>query len=432
MGLVAAISNQAVGQTLSLQQVSSGLSLPVFATHAPGDPDRLFVVQQTGAIRILDLNTNTLNPTPFVTVSGLSGGGEQGLLGLAFDPNYQANGRFYLNYTDTTGATRIRRYERTNPNLADPSTAFDVMTIAQPQINHNGGWMDFGNDGFLYNSSGDGGGSNDSGTGHTAGSGNAQDRNSLLGKMLRIDVNGDDFPTDPGRNYRIPVNNPFVGQSDAAGEVWAYGLRNPWRSSFDRETGDLWIADVGQNAREEINFQYASSTGGENYGWRLREGTIETPSGGVGGPKPAGAIDPIYDYLHGTGDFEGFSVTGGYVYRGPVDGLEGHYFFSDYVNNRLWSLRFDGSAPLDFDGTNFTQLIGWTDILTTDMGVVRSISSFGEDLNGNLYLVNRVDGTIFVITAGAIPEPGSFVGLALMLAGMATFRRRRRLESRYD
>lgn len=413
------------GQTLQLQRVASGLSSPVFATHAPGDPNRLFIVQQGGAIRILDLNTKTMNATPFLTVTGLSTGGERGLLGLAFDPNYQSNGRFYVNFTDATGATRVRRFTRQTADLADATSGFDIMTIAQPQANHNGGWMDFGRDGFLYVSVGDGGGSNDSGSGHTPGIGNAQDKSQLLGKMLRIDINGDDFPGDPLRNYRIPSSNPFVGQAGSAGEIWAYGLRNAWRNSFDRVTGDLWIADVGQGAREEINFQYASSLGGENYGWRLREGTIATPSGGVGGPKPSDAIDPIYEYLHGSGPFDGFSVTGGYVYRGPVGALNGHYFFSDYISNRLWSIKFAGGLPMDFDGTNFSHLIDWTPILTLDAGTFRRISSFGEDLAGNLYLVNHVDGQIFMIVGGSIPEPSAALVLACVV-GFTVARRRRR------
>jgi hypothetical protein len=304
----------------------------------------------------------------------------------------------FVNLTVEDGRTEIRRYRvSTDPDVADPQSEQLVLGYAQPQSNHNGGWLGFGPDGYLYISAGDGGGANDSSSGHTQGSGNAQDiTDNPLGKVLRIDVDGDAFPADDARNYAIPPSNPFV---DATGddEIWSYGLRNPWRASFDRMTGDLYIGDVGQGAREEIDVQPAGSAGGENYGWRLREGTIATP--GVGGSRPAGAIDPIYDYTRGAGPFQGFSVTGGYVYRGPVAEIRGQYFFADYSSERIWSLVYDGSEPGGFDGSNFTDLIDRTVELAPGGSLdINQISSFAEDDSGNLYILD-LGGEIFRIVA---------------------------------
>ena len=382
------------------QRVASGLSRPVYVTAAPGDAERLFVVEQhTGRIRILDLNTGVVNATPFLDMSGLATGNEQGMLGLAFHPDYASNGLFYVNFTDTTRATNIRRYQVSagDPNVAHPASATTVLTYAQPQSNHNGGWLGFGpNDGYLYIASGDGGSGNDSGGGHTAGTGNAQDiTNNLLGKMLRIDVDGDGFPADANRNYAIPLLNPFA-EKTGDDEIWAYGLRNPWRSSFDRATGDLYIADVGQNNREEIDYQPASSPGGENYGWRLREGTIATPTGGVGGAPPPGAVEPIHDYAHVGAPDGGFSITGGYAYRGPVRDLQGVYFFADYLSQQIWSFRYDSTGKADFQNR--------TSQLTPDVGSIGSIASFGEDAAGNLYIVD-LGGEVFRILATAA-QPG--------------------------
>jgi glucose/arabinose dehydrogenase len=410
----------ASAQGFSTIRIASGLSRPVFVTQPPGEFDRLFIVEQhTGQIRILRLSTGEVNATPFLTVPGVSQGNEQGLLGLAFHPDYANNGFFYVNYTSPD--THVVRYEvSSDPDVADPSSATPVLSIVQPQSNHNGGWTAFGPDGFLYISTGDGGGDDDNDTGHTAGTGNAQDTtDNLLGKILRIDVDGDDFPTDAARNYAIPPDNPFVGQT-GDDEIWVYGLRNPWRDSFDRATGDLYIGDVGQMNCEELDVQPASSAGGENYGWRLREGVIATPTGGSGGAKPPGAIDPIFDYSHtntqlcsnpGAG-FRGIAITGGYVYRGPVAALQGTYFFADYGTARLWSLRYDGSAPATFDGHNYSELTDHTGepAFTPDQGTIDSVPSFGEDNAGNLYVVD-LDGDVFFV-----PEPGA---VAMQLAGVA-------------
>jgi glucose/arabinose dehydrogenase len=303
-----------------LQRVASGVGAPIFVTHAPGDTSRLFIAERGGAVRILDLNTGALLATPFLTMSGVSTDGEGGFLGLAFHPDYFNSGmpgfgKFYVNVTtNSTTQTHIREFQVSagNPNAADAASQKEVLSFAQPQTNHNGGWMGFSpNNKFLYIATGDGGGSNDSDTGHTASTGNAQDvTGNMLGKMLRVDPTGDDFPGDAARNYSIPPTNPFkagVGTPDDDGgddEIWAFGLRNPFRDSFDRMTGDLWIGDVGQGAREEIDFESAASTGGRNYGWRLREGLIATPSGGVGGTCTGTTvcIDPVYDYARPTGN----------------------------------------------------------------------------------------------------------------------------------
>lgn len=404
-GIAIAIAGACIGSAraaVTTERVASGLARPVFATSPPGDTERLFVVEQhSGRVRILDLGGGGIAATDFLDLDGLATGTEQGLLGLAFHPDYAANGWFYVNLTVSGGDTEIRRYQvSADPDVADAASASLVLGYPQPQENHNGGWLGFGPDGYLYVCAGDGGARDDSGTGHTAGTGNAQDvTDDLLGKVLRIDVDGDDFPGDATRNYAIPASNPFVGVP-GDDEIWSWGLRNPWRASFDRATGDLWIGDVGQDTREEIDVQPAGSAGGENYGWRLREGTIATPTGGVGGPRPAGAIDPIYDYAHGSGALQGFSVTGGYVYRGPITEIQGHYFFADYVTERIWSLVWDGSDPSGFDGTNYGALTDRTDELAPDGYTIDEISSFAEDAVGNLYVID-LGGEIFrVVDAG--------------------------------
>lgn len=421
----------ASAQPFAMERVATGLARPVFLTAPPGDTGRVFIVEQhTGAIRILRLADRAILATPFLTVPGVSTGNEQGLLGLAFHPDYAGNGYFYVYYTDPD--SHVVRYQvSAAPDVADAASATPVIGWSQPQSNHNAGWIAFGPDDLLYVASGDGGGSNDSAAGHTLGIGNAQDvTNNRLGKILRIDVDADDFPADAQRNYGIPSGNPFVGGT-GDDEIWVYGLRNPWRDSFDRSTGDLYIGDVGQGACEEVDVQPASSAGGENYGWRLREGVIATPSGGVGGARPPGAIDPIFDYPHagstcsGPGPgFTGIAVTGGYVYRGPIAALDGRYFFADYGTARLWSLVWDGSDPGLFDGTNYTDLTDHTGDpgFTPDAGSIGAVSSFGEDDAGNLYVLD-LDGDVFRLPEPA-PGPAGLAGLAVVLA--LAWRRRSR------
>jgi len=414
-----------------VERVATGLSRPVFLTAPPGDGERVFIVEQhTGDIRILRLADFALLSPPFLTVPGLSTGEEQGVLGLAFDPDYATNGFFYVYYTNTEPRSRVVRYQVSSgdPDLADPNSDTPILDFHQPQTNHNGGWIGFGpDDDLLYVATGDGGNFNDTGTGHTEPGGNAQDLTSnWLGKILRVDVASDDFPGDPDSNYAIPADNPFVGSGNDE-EIWAYGLRNPYRASFDRQTGDFYVGDVGQGVCEELNVQPAASPGGENYGWRRREGTIATP-GSVGGDRPPGAIDPIFDYTHnetqtcrfsGAGSaFLGVAITGGYVYRGPDPQLAGRYFFGDFGTGRLWSLVWDGSAPSTFDGTNYLQLTdhGSDPDYLPDVGSIATISSFGEDAAGNLYVLDLFGGEVF-----RVPEPdstwmlGSGVALLILL-----------------
>ena len=430
------LAEAAGAQGVGTLRVASGLDEPIFLSAPPDDLDRAFVVERAGRILIARLPDFEVEATPFLTIAGVSTSGEGGLLGLAFHPDHATNGTFYVYVTVFAGIlpfeTRIVRYQvSTDPDLADPASATPVLSFQQPASNHNGGWIGFGSDGYLYIASGDGGGSDDTGSGHTAGTGNAQDlTNNLLGKILRIDVDSDAFPADPLRNYAIPPDNPFVGVV-GDDEIWVYGLRNPWRASFDPWTGDLYIGDVGQSACEELDVQPVTSPGGENYGWRLREGVIATPTGGVGGAHPPGAIDPIFDYPHGASGcsdpgsgFSGRAITGGYVYRRPVPGLEGRYFFADYATARLWSLVYDGSDPGGFDGTNYLELTDHTGDpdFTPDVGSFGTVASFGEDAAGNLYVLDLDDGEVFYI-----PEPPAAVmHLAALAATWALARWRLR------
>ena len=302
--------------------------------------------------------------------------GEQGLLGLAFHPNFAVNGFFYVNLINNSGDTEIRRYQvSTDPNVANAASGTSLITIDQPpgQSNHKAGWMEFGPDGFLYVATGDGGGGGDP-------QNTGQNINSLLGKMLRLDVNGDAFAADPGRNYAIPVGNMFRGV-DGADEIWAMGLRNPWRNGFDRGTGQLYIADVGQGSWEEVNLGQA----GANYGWDNREG----PDPFAGGEPLAPA--PLWIPFISTTARIGQSITGGYVYRGTADGLQGHYFFADFSQSKIFTLYFDGDS---WDVTDRTAQI------TEDAGTVSSPSSFGQDALGNLYVID-IGGEIFRLTPDA-------------------------------
>jgi glucose/arabinose dehydrogenase len=353
-----------VAQTINLETFASGFSSPVAIVNA-GDA-RLFVVQRGGAIRILNAN-GTINTTNFLTLTSatISSGGERGLLGLAFHPNYATNGYFYVNYTRTgDGATVIARYSvsSTNPNVADASSALVLLTIAQPFSNHNGGSLVFGPDGFLYIGMGDGGSANDPNN-------SGQNINTLLGKMLRIDVNS-------GTLYGIPPTNPFAGATAGADEIWAVGMRNPWKFSFDSQTGDLWIADVGQNAIEEIN-KAPSTAAGLNYGWRCYEGN--SPFNTTGCSIITNYVFPVTDYTHAASG--GCSITGGYVYRGATyPNLQGKYVFSDYCNNKIGYISNTGGA------------ITWSTAFSGN------ISTFGEDVNGELYVAGITNGVVSKIT----------------------------------
>lgn len=425
LGTFTLSASQVQAQTrLATERVANGLASPLYVTAPASDPNRLFVVEQgssgSARIRILDLQTNKLRSTPFLTISGLATGGEQGLLGLAFHPDYANNGKFYVNVTVPGGAfgagqTQIREYTATSPDTAS-ATPRTLLSFDQPQTNHNGGWLGFspraGDSGNLYIATGDGGASNDTGTGHNPSIGNAQDTNSLLGKMLRINVDRDDFANDGARNYGIPMNNPFAANGGRP-EIFNTGLRNPFRASFDRKTGDLYIGDVGQSAREELDFQPSTNPGGgENFGWRIREGSIAGP--GANDPKPAGLTltPPILDYPR-SGAISGGTIIGGYVYRGTdIPDLDGTYIFADYVAHRIYALRYDGAAVSDL--RNITTMLDPPGSLSID-----TITSLGEDALGRLYIVDQ-QGEIFRI----IPEPSCIAMLALTATGLLVRRRR--------
>jgi glucose/arabinose dehydrogenase len=386
--LAVGVSLAAAGTPLTTETVVSGLNRPVFVTHAPGDFDRIFILEQrsgsTGRVRVFNLATNTLESTPFLnqTVSTAS---EEGLLGLAFHPDYATNGKFYINYTRSTAGRQTFVDEYTvssNPNVADPLSRKQVLQISQPFSNHNGGWIAFGPDGYLYVSTGDGGSGGDPGN-------RSQDiTNQLLGKMLRLDVDGDDFPGDANRNYAIPADNPFVGVS-GDDEIWAYGLRNAWRCAFDSATGDLYMGDVGQNAIEEVSFQPGSSTGGENYGWRCYEGNNAFNTSGCG--PAADYVFPIRTYTHSGGNC---SITGGEVYRGcAIPELDGTYFYADYCSGQAFSFKYDGAVVNELTNR------------TGEIGGGFGIASFGLDAYGEMYIC-RLSGSIekIVPTRGLLED----------------------------
>jgi glucose/arabinose dehydrogenase len=351
-------------------EVVSGLENPLLVTNAGDGSGRLFVVEQTGAIWIIQ--DGQLSQESFLDVSSLlssdvfrGGYSERGLLGLAFHPDYETNGLFFIDHTDVNGNSVVARYQVSadDPNVADPASAVTILTQQQPFENHNGGNLAFGPDGYLYIAFGDGGSQGDPQV-------NGQNINTWLGKILRIDVNAD--------TYTVPDTNPLVGQAEAKPEIWAYGLRNPWRFTFDRETGDLYIADVGGDNTEEVNFQPAASTGGENYGWRVWEGydqrTQEQTTGEV--------TPPVATYPHS----DGCSISGGYVYRGELlPDLQGVYFYGDYCNGRIWTLYQDEA------GAWVSARSAWTPGQFV-------ISSFGEDEAGELYLVDY-KGAIYRLEA---------------------------------
>lgn len=343
---------------LGFERIASGLAAPVAITHA-GD-SRLFITLQDGRVVIWD--GTTVRPEPFLDIRDrVSSGGERGLLSIAFHPRYRENRWFFVNYTDLQGDTVVARFSvSADPDRADPSSFRQILFVDQPFQNHNGGQLQFGPEGYLYIGMGDGGSGGDPGN-------RAQNLNDLLGKMLRIDVDGD--------AYAIPSSNPFVGQAGRRAEIWASGLRNPWRFSFDRVTGDLWIADVGQQQWEEVNVQPSTSPGGENYGWRRMEGTrCYEPSSNC---NDGSLVLPVAEYNHSLG----CSVTGGYVYRGGRSPrLHGTYLFGDLCSGRIWGTVRNAST-----GQATTRVLADTPF---------SITTFGEDASGEIYVTDYNGGTI--------------------------------------
>ena len=334
------------------QMIISGLQRPV--DLQPDGSGRLFVIEKAGRIRIIE--NDQLIETPFLDITDRVGsnGNEQGLLGLAFHPQYAQNGRFFVNYTDNNGHDVIARFQvSSDPNIAEPNSEVKLLNVDDPFPNHNGGVLAFGPDGYLYAGLGDGGSQGDP-------FGNAQNTGVLLGKILRLDV-------DSAEPYAVPSDNPF------GNEVWAYGLRNPWRLSFDKLTNDLYIGDVGQNTWEEIDFLPTGSPGGTNFGWNFREGAHDYKGGG-----PEGMVDPVAEYSHAEG---GCSVTGGYVYRGSMPEWNGIYLYGDYCTGMIWGLIHSDS--------------GWQSQLLFDLDV--TITSFGQDEAGELYLLSDSGGVFRLI-----------------------------------
>lgn len=367
---------------IGVHRVASGLAWPVYVTSPPGDAQRLFIVQQGGRIVIHKLGV--VLPEPFLDLSalvtqGLSQFSEQGLLGLAFHPDYATNGYFFVDYTDLSGDTVIARYrvQAGNPDRADAASGVPILNVAQPYSNHNGGTILFGPDGYLYVGMGDGGSGGDP-------ENRAQNDGTFLGKLLRLDVTSA-FP------YAIPPDNPFAGPGLPLDEIWAKGLRNPYRFSFDPLNGDLYIGDVGQNDWEEIDFTPAGTPGGLNYGWRLMEGNAcyEPTSGCNDGTLTL----PVHVYGHDVG----CSVTGGSVYRGAaIPQIQGHYFFADYCTPRLWSFKMAGGAV--------TELTQWPTSVVPGTGpdLVESIVAISRDGAGELYIVDRTgtrEGEVWKIVA---------------------------------
>jgi glucose/arabinose dehydrogenase len=387
---------------LRAQLYASGFTMPIAFVQDPTDPTLQFVVEQGGRIRAVRNGTVLAQDFLNLTTAVLSGG-ERGLLGMAFAPDYATSGRFYVNFTNTPGDTVIARFRRSSdPAVADPASRFDLRwgsaqqpSIAQPFSNHNGGHLAFGPDGYLYIGLGDGGAGSDP---HHL----AQTPDTLLGKMLRIDVGVPDaHPT----GYVVPADNPFVtGAGGTLPEIWSFGLRNPWRYSFDTGTGALLIGDVGQAAWEEINYEPAGR-GGRNYGWRNREGSHDHVTTRPPAFEPL--TDPIHEYDHSVGR----SITGGYVYRGGALGTAyvGRYFFADFIRSRVWSIGLtvggDGEATASAR-TEHTAELGGT-------GEVANVASFGVDADGELYVVSYARGAVLKIVSTAAP-PATPTGLRIV------------------
>ncbi len=352
---------------VTTQLVATGFKRPTFVTNAGDGSGRLFVLEKSGVISVIDKDGKK-DSTPFLDITSLvrSTGNEQGLLGLAFHPDFATNGRFFVDYTALNADNTVAEFHVSRTGgPADPAPVKKLLGVPDQYPNHNGGMLAFGPDGYLYISMGDGGSGGDP-------DGNGQNLGAYLGKILRVDVNA-------GDPYGIPTTNPFLKIAGARSEIWAYGLRNPWRFTFDRDTGDLWIGDVGQNKYEEIDFQAAADKGGANYGWNTMEGLhCYEPETGC---DQTGLVKPIFEYDHG----KGCSVTGGYVYRGKaVPALAGKYLFTDYCDATFWATT--RSASGEFTTEELGKLPG-------------GITSFGEDESGELYFALDSEGSIYRFVA---------------------------------
>ena len=370
-----AVAGLGLAAGVGTRKVADGFERPVWAGMPKETKGFLWVMEQAGRVWRVDLANGEKQAEPFLDLRELVSrrDNEEGLLGLAFAPDFVRSGRYYVNFTDKERHTRIVRLVSADRKSTDPATAEVLLRYKQDFGNHNGGWIEFGPDGMLYIGNGDGGSGNDP---HNRG----QSMDTLLGKILRIDVSA-------AEGYTVPRDNPYVRRSGARPEIWAIGVRNPWRCSFDRQTGDFWMGDVGQNRQEEINFVPRGRGAGVNYGWRLREGDIETP--GPGGRAPSRHVEPVYVYKHGSGPDEGRSVTGGYVYRGPIREWQGRYVFADYVNPRIWSFRLERGRVADFKDHS--------DELRPEGGRISMVSSFAEDNEGNLFIVDHAGGIYQVV-----------------------------------
>ncbi|MBM3985032.1 MAG: PQQ-dependent sugar dehydrogenase [Planctomycetes bacterium] len=396
-GLLSAAALAQAPTPLHSVRVVTPAARPIWVGQAPGETTRLYVAEQKQHDIEVWIN-GVQNPQPFLDLTGKvnSGGNEQGLLGVAFHPDYANNGYVYVNYTRSgDGATVVERYTALTPDDADELSAVPIFgPITQPQSNHNGGNIAFGPDGKLYIGLGDGGNANDTGPGHVSG-GNSQAKGEALGKMHRVNDDGS-----------IPSDNPFFGDSTYVQSIWSLGLRNPWRWSFDSKTGDLWIGDVGQDAREEVSFEPAGA-GGRNYGWRCMEGFNCTGLSGCTCNDVALTL-PIHDYGHGGGKC---SVTGGFLYRGKaLPDWVGAYFFADYCSAQIWSMDYDGVTAVVTDRT--------ADIAPGGGLAISLITSFGVDNNGELYVCEQgstsTNGEVYKIVPG-----GPFTGLGNALEGVA-------------
>lgn len=364
--LTLALSTLSLKADPQIKRITSGLDRPVFLTAPDGSTDYLYILEKPGKIKLYDRKKRTLIDKPFLDITSQIKikMNEQGLLGMAFSPNYKKDKRFYLYYTDVNGDTKVSRFTvKSKSNIEEEN----LLHIKQPYRNHNGGWIDFGPDGMLYIATGDGGSANDP-------KNNGQ-RYSELGKILRLDVS-------TKNKFAIPKDNPYIGSKAQPETVYATGLRNPWRCAWDGNM--LYLADVGQNAWEEINAIDIKKLKGANFGWRFREGTHQTPRKGVGGERKPHFVEPIHQYPRK----DGVSITGGYVYRGKIKSIQGHYFYSDWITNRTWSLAYKGGKAQDHKE--------WTNVFKDEGKKLSRISSFGEDPQGELYIISH-NGFIYKI-----------------------------------